>query len=61
MESWQWSQSTVSKALDTAGMTGIAWHPLRVSDEAVSKYGQMFWENYLHNPPNIALTAERKA
>ena len=61
LESWQWSQSTVNKALVTAGMTGITWHPLRVSDEAQSKYGQMFWENYLLNPPNIALTAERKA
>jgi toxoflavin synthase len=57
-KSHQWKKEVIEVALQDSGFANIVWHHFSISKEIAIGFGEDFWQNYLSNPPNIALTAE---
>ena len=54
---WQWSAAAHEEGLKRAGLTNIAWHPLRLSAGHQDLTDSLQW--YLSNPSCIILSAEK--
>jgi SAM-dependent methyltransferase len=45
------STAAHERALRTAGLRAVRWHPPRVSPEGEAQFGREFWEDFLGHPP----------
>ncbi|MFG2441184.1 class I SAM-dependent methyltransferase [Streptomyces sp. NPDC048508] len=59
IQGYHWSAETREKLLREAGFTNIQWHHMQVSPEGLAKYGEAFWQEYLSNPHDVLMSADR--
>ena len=50
---------TYERAFSAAGLAGVQWQPLRLSEEGETKYGSEYWEEYMNNPPIVGIECSR--
>jgi hypothetical protein len=49
------STETYQRAFTAAGLRSVQWHPLKLSDEGRREHGHEYWEEYMNNPPVVAI------
>jgi ubiquinone/menaquinone biosynthesis C-methylase UbiE len=49
------SRATYERVLHQAGFSRIEWHPLSLDPLGLAAHGSEYWQEYLGNPPVIAL------
>lgn len=60
-QAYHHEQSTYEHALESAGLTDIRWHPLRLDPAGEAELGTAYWREYLDNPPIVALECRRRS
>lgn len=58
-EAYYWRKATYDEALKRAGFKTITWQPLLLSPQGKAEYGDLFWQNYLDNPPIIGIMCQK--
>ena len=53
--------ATMERALKSAGLRGIRWHPPQVSPEGLRQSGEEHWRGFLTRPPIVFLECVKKA
>src|SRR3569832_813229 len=46
---FKWNQSVYEWALKEAGFLNVAWHSIEISPEAMEKYEEGYWQDFLDN------------
>jgi SAM-dependent methyltransferase len=59
IKDYYWSEQTYERHLRIAGFHNIAWRPMQVSNEALAKFGNEYWLEFLDNPGIIILEAQK--
>lgn len=54
-------RATYERALSSAGMAEIRWHPLQLDPAGETELGAAYWQEYLDNPPIVALECRRQS
>jgi len=54
-EAYYYSEQTYAECLAVAGFAQAEWHPMRVADAGRAEMGDAYWDEYLENPPVLAL------
>lgn len=52
---YYWSKETYEDVLRKVGFKEISWHPMRVSEEGIKKYGWAYWQDYLATPQSVVV------
>jgi toxoflavin synthase len=55
-ESFFWPREILERSLRLGGFDELIWHPVTVSDEAVTEFGADFWADFLENPTFAVVT-----
>jgi len=58
-ENYHWNKSTYETCLTLAGFKDIKWIPMHASSEAIKKYGEEFWQDWLNSPSLVILEARK--
>jgi len=56
---YHWSKATYESALREAGFTSIEWRVPTITAEAVSKFGDDFWQDYREHPNHSIIVCEK--
>jgi SAM-dependent methyltransferase len=54
-----WTRGGYESALAEAGLSGVRWHPPRVSPAGIEAHGEAFWEQYMVRPHELVLECVR--